>query len=208
MGAKWLRWESIQFRRAGKNESQWEPLPLTSTSPAVADPKQNNSISTDLSESTRVFYLDLRGMSSLLKNLWPYYFLLCLKLHFLPLLIALKYCSQKVWLTHYNDLKFEIEYSTCVSPHVTKPMRARLKASWISHSLFESVSVWDSVKIHWIGQYSTTDFFQWCYIDWNSVNFGWFLETLTVSNLECHPILIVRNCDPHGRLNLCGLRRW
>ena len=40
------------------------------------------------------------------------------------------------------------------------------------HSKFQSVRV---SEIQWkFSQYSTTDFFQWCYIDWNAVNFHWF----------------------------------
>jgi len=53
-----------------------------------------------------------------------------------------------------------------------------------SHSKFESVIVSRFSENHWIWQYSTSEFFQWCHIDWNSVNFHWISETFTDSNLE------------------------
>ena len=34
-------------------------------------------------------------------------------------------------------------------------------------------------------QYSTSEFFQRCYIGWDSVNFHWISETLSDSNLDC-----------------------
>jgi len=40
-------------------------------------------------------------------------------------------------------------------------------------------------------QYSTAEYFQWCYTDWNSVNFNWISRTLTDSNLECKKLIPV-----------------
>ena len=53
-------------------------------------------------------------------------------------------------------------------------------------SKFESVSLWDSLKNHWISvNIEALNFFSVRYIDWNSVNFHGISEILTDSNLEC-----------------------
>jgi len=61
------------------------------------------------------------------------------------------------------------------------------KCYYIIYTL--NLNQWESLKFSEnsmnISKYSTNEFFQWCYIGWNFVNFHWISENLTDSNLEC-----------------------